>query len=465
MTTSIEIRTDGILITVINGDNTIYSNVELSKLSFIELDTTLTTTIIITPQQYRYLPYAPKLTYEHNGTQAITKTFTKKNDTYELTLNFEQTLIPTYDLIIYSYTQEIYAILNLNLTNCICNYQEGKIEAQKSLTFNLTCASDYEFQIIPRVDYGTAYEHESGKQNTRTFTKIDDTSFSITLTTAGNRIYKVYAEAVKKSAISDKYGLISIYRLSNDDLHELVIKRFVTPELKPVQIDGVTVLYNVNYEYIDTAKYIVALHKLNIHIETTIKQRVYFGLYDMDIDCDIIENDIITLDFGCVRIQGIYNNSIDYEHTEITIYLPFVGFLSLNVNDFMNKVINLKYQVNILNGDSLILIYADNNLVMSHSCNIAQKIPYRMSDGEEINTQLDLNTNYLHNEQPFITTRTNKPVNNDTLPYHDTNYYAILGTLSGYTEATELALNIVHDFITLSEIEEIKSLVNKGVII
>ena len=293
-------------------------------------------------------------------------------------------------------------------------------------------------------------------------------TFSVTLNTTGNTIYKIYAEAVKKSDISDKYGLISVYRLSNDDLHELALKRFVAvSDITPV-IAGSIMLSptgNYTYEYIDTAKFIVALHKLNIPIETTIKQRVYFGLYDMDMDCDIIENDTITLDFGCVRVQGIYNNSIDYEHTEITIYLPFVGFLSLNVNDFMNKVINLKYQVNILNGDSLILIYADNNLIMSHSCNIAQKIPYKMSDGEEINTQLDLNTNYLHNEQPFITTRTNKPVNNDTLPYHDTNYYAVLNTLSGYTEATELAFNVVHDFITLSEIEEIKSLISKGVII
>lgn len=432
---------------------------------FIELDATLSTTIIFEPQIYRYFSSTPKLVYKMNDNYVIQKQFTKKNNTYELTHTFDATLTNMCDLIIFAYTYENYATLNLDLINCTCNHEQGKIESNKTYTFNLICANDYEFQIIPRVDYGTAYEHESGKQKTLTFTKIDDITFSVTLNTTGNTIYKIYAEAVKKSTISDKYGLISVYRLSNDDLHKLVIKRFVTPELKPVQIDGTTVLYNVNYEYIDTAKYIVALHKLNIPIETTIKQRVYFGLYDMNIDCDIIENDIITLDFGCVRIQGIYNNSIDYEHTEITIYLPFVGFLSLNVNNFMNKVINLKYQVNILNGDSLILIYANNNLIMSHSCNIAQKIPYRMSDGEEINTQLDLNTNYLHNEQPFITTRTNKPVNNDTLPYHDTNYYAVLGTLSGYTEVTELAFNVVHDFITLSEIDEIKSLVNKGIII
>ena len=465
MTTEIQVNTQKTYLTVINGENTIYDKADMQTSATIELDATLSTTIIFEPQIYRYFPSAPQLVYNRNGTYIITKNFTKKNNTYELTHNFEQTLLDMSELIIYAYTGETYATLNLNLTNCTCNHEEGKIESSKTYTFNLTCANDYEFQIIPRVDYGTAYEHESGKQKTLTFTKIDDVTFSVTLKTTGNTIYKIYAEAVKKSAISDKYGLISVYRLSNDDLHELTLKRFVTPELKPVQIDNTTVLYNVNYEYIDTAKYIVALHKLNIPIETTIKQRVYFGLYDMEIDCDIIENDSIMLDFGSVRINGIYNNSIDYEHTEITIYLPFVGFLSLNVNDFMNKVINLKYQVNILNGDSLILIYADNNLIMSHSCNIAQKIPYRMSDGEEINTQLDLNTNYLHNEQPFITTRTNKPVNNDTLPYHDTNYYAVLGTLSGYTEATELAFNVVHDFITLSEIEEIKSLVSKGVII
>ena len=51
------------------------------------------------------------------------------------------------------------------------------------------------------------------------------------------------------------------------------------------------------------------------------------------------------------------------------------------------------------------------------------------------------------------------------MPYHDTNIYAVLGDLSGYTEATEIAFKVLSDYITTTEIDEIKSLIAGGIVI
>lgn len=463
----INFRLDKAKLTVINGENTICKNKSISGLEKITVDTNLQTTIKIKPNLFCDFNSTPSLKFSWvgNPTPIYEDIFTKNNNEYELNTNFQYDSFVINDNILInltSYATEIYGFLQLNLTNCECNYSAGNLIAE-STTFIITCDNNKKFQEIPYIEYGLNIVNS--EKYSDYLTKIDDFTYSITLTIKKSYVYTITAEAVKNSSIIDKYGLISAYRLNNEELKLLATKRYVKAEYKPVEIDGTTVIYNINYDYVDTAKFIVALHKLNLSISTTEKQRVKFGPYDMDIDCDIIEDDLIMLNFGDIHIQGIYNNAIDFEHTNINIYLPFIGFISLDTAECMNKTITLKYQVNILNGDSIALIYADNNLIISQSCNIAIKIPYKMSDNEEINTQLDINNNYLVNEQPFIITRTNTAIQDDLLPYHDTHFYSILGDLSGYTEATEIKFNVVHDFITNSEIDEIKNLINHGVIL
>ena len=78
MTTQITINTEKTYLTVINGENILYNKVDMQTSGYIELDTTLSTTIIFEPQIYRYFSSAPKLVYNRNGTYMITKNFTKR---------------------------------------------------------------------------------------------------------------------------------------------------------------------------------------------------------------------------------------------------------------------------------------------------------------------------------------------------------------------------------------------------
>lgn len=340
-----------------------------------------------------------------------------------------------------------------DLVYCTCNVAEGEYNPQ-TLTVIVTCASDYEFQIVPKIDWD--YRSSSGRyfHGTYNMEKVDEYNYSYELEISSNLKYEYYivAEAVKKSVVIDKYGLITIYRPTTDILKELSTKRFIKNTTTTEQT------------YFDTAAYMVSLMKLYVSLESDTQQKIYFGPFDMGIDCDVIGVDIITVDLGTVHIPEVYGNSIDYDKTEIVAYLPFIGFVTLDTADFMNKDVSLHYQVNVINGDALAVFTCDGNVMYSQSCNVSFKIPFRFEGMMTVETEIQPNTNYLLDVPATIYVKTHAAVDpNTNLPYHDTKFYSRFGDLSGYTEAQEIDFKVLSEHITKTEIDEIISLLENGV--
>lgn len=378
--------------------------------------------------------------------------FTKVSDREcELTTDFvyEHDYYKEYGVIIYAQASEIFAKVDIKDENSTVDIESG-LYLQGEYTITATANPGFEFQTIPYVSDSANHHYD--------FEKVNDSTYQINVKFVGYYTYTVFATAVKKSVILDRYGLITVYRPTKDELTQIAAKRWMKLVYNQNSQPG------VSEEYLDTAKYVVSLLKLFVNVETTSREQVYFGPYDMGLECDVVGNDILTLDFGNVHICGIYGNSIDYEETEIEAYLPFIGFVTLSTSDFMDKEISLEYQINVINGDGLAVFKANGQVVASFSCNVSFKIPYQLGQGEYQNTDIQPNTNYLLNEPPFIYVKTHNAINpNENLPYHDTNFYACFGSLSGYTEAKEIDLHIVSPQITKQEIDEIKQLLENGV--
>ena len=355
-----------------------------------------------------------------------------------------------YGVLIYARAKEKYTHIETETINATLDIETGDYLPGER-TVKAIANPGYEFQVIPSVTDDIKHHYD--------FEKVDDSTYQITLDFLQYRDYKIVAEAVKKSIVVDRYGTVTVYRPTKDDMKQISAKRWIQKVYKQMG-DTVT----LTDEYIDTAKYIVSLIKLFAKVDISSREKVYFGPYDMGLDCDVVGNDILTLNCGNVRIAGIHGNSIDYDDTEIEAYLPFIGFVTLKTADFMDKEISLEYQVNVINGDGLAVFKANGQVVASYSCNISFRIPYQMGGGEYQNTELQVNTNYLLNEPPFIYVKSHNAINPDeNLPYHDTNFYSCFGELTGYTEAKEIDLHIVSPHITKQEIDEIKQLLENGV--
>lgn len=342
--------------------------------------------------------------------------------------------------------------------DCECNLDAGYQKAG-SKEIVISCDKSYEFDELPTlVIPGTLHD------TVIEFTEVDSTTYKLTYNFSAGTTYYLHGAAKKKTVIGEKYGFIQAYRLTRDEVVTVANSRWKQVTFDPEKYQGITVAYIINEEYIDTAKYVVKFFKLYAPIETLVKQRLMFGPYNMGIDCDLIEQEIITLDCGSVQIIGKYGNNIDYTNTTIDLYLPFVGFVSLSPADFMNKEVGLTYQVNTLNGEALAILSADGEVMQTHTCSLALEIPFRLDIDNELSTGLTPNSNYLLDRPPFVQVKAQKAVDvGPAAPYRDTKFYAQLGTLTGYTQATEIDFVVVHDKITKTEIDEILSLIEAGI--
>lgn len=65
----------------------------------------------------------------------------------------------------------------------------------------------------------------------------------------------------------------------------------------------------------------------------------------------------LEFDCGTVNINEFFGSALDYNpYTQVQIYLPFIGFQNLSVDDIMDGTITLKYHIDLLTGTCTALI-------------------------------------------------------------------------------------------------------------
>lgn len=89
----------------------------------------------------------------------------------------------------------------------------------------------------------------------------------------------------------------------------------------------------------------------------------------------INENENFVIDVGNFKIPKKYGNWLDYEMTQIGIFLPMSGFHELNTNEYMDKNLNIKYYVDIVTGVCKIVLYANGIAVEEFGGQIGFDIP------------------------------------------------------------------------------------------
>ena len=115
------------------------------------------------------------------------------------------------------------------------------------------------------------------------------------------------------------------------------------------------------------------------------------------------------IDFGSVTIAEYYGTALDYNGTDITIVLPFIGERQLSMPDIGSATISLKYRVDILTGNCVAIISA-----------------YRNRDNTELNSVIYQFSGNLSNEFPLT-----QAVNKSLTKYQDAYYSLAQGHLVG----------------------------------
>lgn len=296
-----------------------------------------------------------------------------------------------------------------------------------------------------------------------TLEKITNDIYSINLdaTQITDNIYIIYVfgyavernDNFEESEINDNisYGLLSIYNPSKSELLELTKRTFLD-----------------NNTYADIEKNIYALRKVYFNIPNYERDNIRIGNHEITtVQSNIIKDEIINANCGNVTVEEYYKNAFDYDgFTTAKIFLPFIGFKSLEINNIMNSTVFLFYRLNVITGRIVAIIKTDKRgkiytfqgvggfdllLTLNHYTN-------------HINKVLEYDSEYMTGLTPFLQIFTKIPYNAEINPYgYYVNEWKKLENVNGYIECKELNFIPVNDFITLNEMEEIKSLCKNGI--
>lgn len=107
----------------------------------------------------------------------------------------------------------------------------------------------------------------------------------------------------------------------------------------------------------DPMQGIIGLHKIFCKPTNGDTKTIIAGYLDSGISSLTVTKQYERIDCGSLACAEYYGNALDYApYTDVAIYLPFVGVMSLNVNKVMGSILHVYYDVDILTGACLATI-------------------------------------------------------------------------------------------------------------
>lgn len=339
--------------------------------------------------------------------------------------------------------------LNLELYNCVLYDGENPYELDYVLeggTYNFVLHSNdgFLFKTTPNWTMGEETGHFELNASDKTIATIRWNLYPY-ITISGN----LSIQANSTLGPSLKYGFVSIYNPTYDELDELSKLRFYS-------MSGTEVL--------DLSQYIISLRKLYVDIPQIARELVYFGGHNTNVSSNIVTTNFVETDCGMVTIDEYNNNSLDYNGVEIDLYLPFIGNISLNPNQVYGKPLRLVYRTNPLNGDCVAVILSDNVQIAHSQGNVSFDVPINFKYGNLNNYGTNDNALYMAGLQPYIEVRTNRQYQNMNNRLLNNNLWVQISDCSGYVLFSDVELHPVNR-INKDEWDEIVSLLQGGIIV
>lgn len=240
--------------------------------------------------------------------------------------------------------------ISTNLSNCTANEDLPQyVKDGETVNVTLTANDGTEFdteQSTPKF----YYQDERGFPQTQDLTISSDkkrATGSIQINTNWSN-FAVIGSTYPVTVVGEQYGAINVYLVTLDELAEFSGKRFFK-ETGTDPSTGAPI-----YENIDLGAYVNKIRRVYTNIGTSSTDVIRCGNYNTGVSCHQPAQDKITIDFGTAVVPAHNEDNTDYE-SEIQIFLPFAGFVTLNT-DYAGKTIGLQYVINVVTGNGVALL-------------------------------------------------------------------------------------------------------------
>lgn len=100
----------------------------------------------------------------------------------------------------------------------------------------------------------------------------------------------------------------------------------------------------------DPMEAIIGLSIVPINPPAAGSKNVKIGDVDTGISMPYINRQFVEKDLGSITIDPVIGSFMDYSQTRVSIYLPYVGFRTLDTADVMGTTLSIKYIIDVLTG-------------------------------------------------------------------------------------------------------------------
>ena len=115
---------------------------------------------------------------------------------------------------------------------------------------------------------------------------------------------------------------------------------------------------------------------------------VKIGNVDTNVNGAIVSS-VPVITVGSITIGGLYGNFLDYApYTQVTLFLPFIGFTEIDPNIVVDNTLTIKYVFDIVTGACKAMLYVNNIYYMSYDGICSIDIPLVASNRAQTEAQL-----------------------------------------------------------------------------
>ena len=335
--------------------------------------------------------------------------------------------------------------VQLDLLNCTADKPTvSTVNEGDSYTVNFTANDGYVFNEQPYVQVGSETKYAD---------VVDLSHASITITNITQNL-TIIAHATEPQPVepTEELPFVNIYNPTQAQL-----------------VDAANALF-MNFDtgnVVDINPYIVSIHKVFVPVSTDEAfQPIKFGKYNTQVNSKVVNKKVSRVSCGKVTVPELYHNALDYSpFTTVRIWLPFLGFYDLSIDELSNKEIELTYTIDLVNGKALAEISNDDGVIYRFVGTAYAQEPYHTESLNNMSTayingaynMADF-TPYLLIERPINLT----PSNND-LEGLPTYKVVTIGDMKGYLRCRKV---FATDMIaTEAEKNEIEALLRDGVLV
>lgn len=336
--------------------------------------------------------------------------------------------------------------VQLDLLNCTADKPtSSRVNAGDSYTVNFTSDVGYLFTEPPYVEIDLEVISAD---------IIDSSHARLTLSSVNeNLTITAHATAQEEPvAPTSELAFVNVYNPTQKEL-----------------VDAANALF-MNFStghIVDTNKYIVAIHKVFVPVSTNeALQPIKFGSYNTQVNSKVVNQRLAHVSCGKVTVPELHHNALDYSpYTTVRIWLPFLGFFDLSIDELSNKEVELAYTIDLVNGKALAEISNDDGVIYRFVGTAYEREPYHTESLNNVSTvyingayNMADYTPYLLIERPINLT----PSNND-LEGLPTYKEVTIGDMTGYVRCRKV---FAKDMIaTEAEKNEIEALLCGGVLV